>query len=295
MKDFKGKTAVITGAASGIGEAMAHKAASLGMNVVLSDIEAPKLEKVAKDLEGHDVEVLSVVTDTSSQSSVFELADAAFSAFDNVHFLANNAGVSGVALGHAWEITDEEWKWVMGVNWYGVLYGVQAFVPKMIEQGEEGVVVNTSSIMGLNTGRSSPYNVSKHAVARFTEGLYYDLQVAESKVTAALLCPGPIATEIVKSERNRPQEATETRDPAKAADIKARREAMYQFLHKEGIPPSDVAEMVFDHVARGEFYILTHPDLIRASFKRRVKGVMEGNPLPLPPDFVAEAAEKRAK
>lgn len=293
MKDFKGKTAVITGAASGIGEAMAHKAAGLGMNVVLSDIEAPKLEKVAGDLSAFDVEVLPVVTDTSSQSSVFELADAAFSAFDHIHLLHNNAGVSGVALGHAWEITDEEWQWVMGVNWYGVLYGVQAFVPKMIAGGEEGVVINTSSIMGLNTGRSSPYNVSKHAVARFTEGLYYDLKVAESKVTAALLCPGPIATEIVKSERNRPTAEAEPRDPAKAAEIKARREAMYEYLHKEGIPPSDVAEMVFDHVARDEFYILTHPDLIRASFRRRAKGIDAGNPLPLPGDYVAEAKEKR--
>jgi NAD(P)-dependent dehydrogenase (short-subunit alcohol dehydrogenase family) len=286
MKDFQGKTAVITGAASGIGEAMAREAATRGMNVVLADIEAPRLEAVEADLRAHNVGVKSVVTDTSVRAQVGALADTAFGEFGNVHFLALNAGVAGAKGGTAWDTEAAEWDWVMGVNWHGVLYGVQAFVPRMIEKGEEGVIEATSSIMGLNTGTTSPYNVSKHAVARFMEGLYYDLQVANSKLQAILLCPGPIATEIVKSTRNKPADVPVT-DSGGMGD---RAEVFHKWLHKNGMPPAEVADMVFKAAEDGSFYVHTHPEYIHASFQRRAKGIVSEDKLPLelPPDFVTE-------
>jgi len=284
MKDFKGKTAVITGAASGIGKSLALEAASRGMNVVLADIEAPRLEAVEAAVRDKGVEALSVATDASNKDTVFALADASFERFGNVHFLALNAGVAGAAGGNAWDIAASEWDWVMGVNWLGVLYGVQAFVPRMIEAGEEGVVEATSSIMGLNTGTSSPYNVSKHAVARFMEGLYYDLQVAESKLQAILLCPGPIATEIVKSTRNKPKGVP----VAESGGMGDRAEIFHNWLHENGMPPAEVSDMVFKAAEDGSFYIHTHPEYVQASFLRRVKGVTSDDklPLPLPPDFI---------
>lgn len=286
MKDFKGKTAVVTGAASGIGEALVHEAASRGMNVVLADIEAPRLKEVEAALRETGVEALSHVTDTSSRDDVFALADAAFDRFGNVHFLALNAGVAGAKGGTAWTTAPAEWDWVMGVNWSGVLYGVQAFVPRMLEKGEEGVVEATSSIMGLNTGATSPYNVSKHAVARFMEGLYYDLQVANSKLSAILLCPGPIATEIVKSTRNRPADVP-VHDQGSLGD---RGDVFHKWLHENGMPPAEVADMVFKAAEDGSFYVHTHPEYIHASFKRRAKGIVSENKLPLElaPDFIGD-------
>ncbi len=284
MQDFKGKTAVITGAASGIGEALAHEAANRGMNVVLADIEAPRLADVEAALRDKGAEVLSVVTDTSSKDAVFALADAAFERFGNVHFLANNAGVAGAKGGTAWSTDDAEWDWVMGVNWKGVRYGVQAFVPRMIEAGEEGAIVSTSSIMGLNTGTTSPYNISKHAVARFMEGLYYDLQMEAPKLQAILLCPGPIATEIVKSTRNRPDGVPVEEE----GSLGHRGEVFHNWLQEEGMTPEEVSGMVFAAAEDGSFYVHTHPEYVTASFLRRVKGVTSEDklPLPLPKDFI---------
>ena len=284
MKDFKGKTAVITGAASGIGEALAHEAAMRGMNVVLADIEAPRLAGVEAAIRDKGVDALSVVTDTSKKEDVFALADASFERFGNVHFLANNAGVAGAAGGNAWDIAENEWDWVMGVNWYGVLYGVQAFVPRMIEKGEEGAIMSTSSILGLSTGTTSPYNIAKHAVARLMEGLYHDLSVADSKLQAILLCPGPIATEIVKSTRNKPANVVE----AEAGGLGDRAEVFHNWLSENGMPPAEVADMVFAATEDGNFYVHTHPELIIGAFKRRAKGVVSEDklPLPLPPDFI---------
>lgn len=283
MKDFHGKTAVITGAASGIGEALAHEAANRGMNVVPADIEADPLARVEAALRDKNVGVFSRITDTSSKESVMALADEAFDRFGNVHFVANNAGVTG-GPGTAWDITDAEWKWVMDVDFWGVLYGIQAFVPRMLEAGEEGCIMATSSILGLSTGGSSVYNVAKHAVARLMEGLHYDFHDAGAKLQALLLCPGPIATNIVKSARNRPADAKEASDLS--AD--ARGQIFHKWLQEEGMPPKDVADLVFGATERDEFYVLTHPELIEGAFQRRAKGILskDKRPLPPPPDFL---------
>lgn len=283
MKDFKGKTAVITGAASGIGEALAHEAASRGMNVVLADIEAPALTRVEAALKDKGAEVLAVETDTANRDSVIALADHAFERFGGVHYLALNAGVTG-GPGKAWDIPVAEWDWVMGVNFWGVLFGVQAFVPRMLEAGEEGCVMATSSILGLSTGGTAVYNVSKHAVARLMEGLHYDFGEVDAKLQALLLCPGPIATNIVKSARNRPDTAKEATD----LGGDERGEMFHKFLQEQGMPPAEVAEMVFTATEKNEFYVLTHPELIEGAFKRRASGILadDRTPLPPPPDFL---------
>ena len=204
MQDLADRVAVITGAASGIGQGLARRLAREGMKLVLADIEEAALLEVEKELRLGGTPVLAVKTDVSRKESVFALADRAFDAFGRVHIVCNNAGVSG-GLGHIWEIPDQDWEWIMAVNLYGVLHGIQAFVPRMIEHGEEGLILNTSSVVGLTTGTSSVYGVTKHAVSRMTEGLHYDLRAAGSKLRAALLVPGATATNILYADRNRPQ------------------------------------------------------------------------------------------
>jgi NAD(P)-dependent dehydrogenase (short-subunit alcohol dehydrogenase family) len=255
------------------------------MKVVLADIEADPLTRVEAALKDKGADVFSHVTDAARKESVGALADVTFARFGNVHFLANNAGVTG-GPGKAWEISEAEWDWVMDVDFWGVLYGIQAFVPHMLEQGEEGCVMATSSILGLSTGASSVYNVAKHAVARLMEGLHYDFGEAEAKLQALLLCPGPIATNIVKSARNRPVAAKEASDLS--AD--ARGQLFHKWLQEEGMPPAEVADMVFGATERDEFYVLTHPELIEGAFKRRASGILskDKRPLPPPPDFLPE-------
>ena len=161
MQEFVNKVAVITGAASGIGEGLARRFAREGMKLVLADIEEAALLEVEKELRLSGTPVVAVKTDVSRKASVFGLADRAFEAFGRVHIVCNNAGVSG-GLGHIWDIPDQDWEWIMAVNLHGVLYGIQAFVPRMIEHGEEGLILNTSSTVGLTTGTSSVYGVTKH-------------------------------------------------------------------------------------------------------------------------------------
>ena len=172
----------------------------------MADVEEAALTREAERLTRANFEVDPQLVDVSSDASVERLAEAAKARFGKVHVLCNNAGVSGTTGGGKpiWEQAETEWDWVMGVNFRGVVNGLRAFVPDMIAHGEEGHVVNTSSILGLVTGAGSIYGVSKHAVTRLTEGLYFDLKAANAKIGATVLCPGMIATNIITSARNRP-------------------------------------------------------------------------------------------
>src|SRR5882672_5816776 len=181
MQDLTNRVAVITGAASGISKGIAQQFAREGMKLVLADIEEQPLAEMEKELRAAGAHILAVVTDVSKRESVFALADRAFARFGAVHILCNNAGVSG-GLGPVWEIPQQDWDWIMAVNISGVVYGIQAFVPRMIENNEEGVIINTTSVVGLTTGTTSVYGITKHAISRLTEGLYYDLQAAGSKL-----------------------------------------------------------------------------------------------------------------
>jgi len=258
MQTFEGKTAVVTGAASGIGLALAERCAMARMNVVLADIEEQALEQAVRKIEDRQVRAIGVPVNAMIEESVQALAERAIAEFGKVHLLCNNAGVASTAsTGKAvWEVPDTDWEWVMGVNFYGVLYGLRAFIPHMLEHGENGHIVNTASLAALIPGGGS-YGVSKHGVLSLTEGLQRDLDERSANINASVLCPGFVDTNIHAAERNRPDELVGAAAPAAGADGMTM--AVMQDLLAKGKPPSEIADIVFDAIAKDQFYILPHP------------------------------------
>ena len=273
MQDLADRVAVITGAASGIGQGLARRFAREGMKLVLADIEEAALLEVEKELRLGGTPVLAVKTDVSRKASVFALADRAFDAFGRVHIVCNNAGVSG-GLGHIWEIPDQDWEWIMAVNVSGVLHGIQAFVPRMIEYGEEGLILNTSSVVGLTTGTSSVYGVTKHAVSRMTEGLHYDLRAAGSKLRAALLVPGATATNILYADRNRPQDLLVPRNEEAQAALIQRRQARHARLQEIGMTPEQLADLTVEGIRQERLYIIADPERTAQAVRLRMEGIV---------------------
>jgi NAD(P)-dependent dehydrogenase (short-subunit alcohol dehydrogenase family) len=256
MDSFEGRTAFITGAASGIGLALAERCAAARMNVVLADIEEQALKAAVERVEAHQVRAVGVPVNTMLESSLQDAAEQAFDAFGHVHLLCNNAGVaSGSSFGKGvWEIPDQDWQWVMGVNFYGVLYGIRTFVPHMLAHGEPSHVVNTASLAALLPGGGS-YGVSKHAVLALTEGLARDLAERGANIRAAVLCPGMVDTNIHDAERNRPPEMAA--DDAASTDASSA--ALMQAMLSQGKTPAEIADVVFDALRDDRFYILPHP------------------------------------
>ncbi len=254
MKDLQGKVAVITGGASGIGRAVADQAAAEGMKIVLGDIEEGPLKEAVNELTGQGAEALGVVTDVADAASVRALRDQALDRFGAVHLVHNNAGI-GLG-GPIWEVSEEDWRWILGVNLWGVIHGVATFVPLLIAQGE-GHVVNTASIAGLTAAPFlGPYNASKHAVVAISETLFKDLQSVGAPIGVSVLCPGFVQTRIAESERNRPDWAPD-RDVAGADELRG----VVQNMVDGGIAPTAVADRVIDAVRANTFYVLTHPEL----------------------------------
>ncbi len=283
MQVFLGKVAVVTGAASGIGLGMTEALASRGMKVVMADVEEAALMREAERLTRANFEVDPQLADVSSFGSVERLAAAANARFGKVHVLCNNAGVSGGGGKPIWAQSQADWDWVMGVNFWGVLNGVRAFVPGMIAHGEEGHVVNTSSILGLVTGAGSAYGVSKHAVTRLTEGLYQDLKAANAKIGATVLCPGMIATNIITSGRNRPDALKDEAapDPARSQVIAA----MDARFKADGMAPREVGEKVAEAIASEQFYVLTHAENMEG-VKRRFEDIVNLRSPSPPPSLI---------
>ena len=283
MNEFAGRVAVVTGAASGIGRGLAGRFGEAGMKLVLADIEREPLAIAERELVESGAEVLAAQTDVSSLASVEALAGAAYERFGAVHVLCNNAGVSGGGGGGegVWAASENAWAWTLGVNLMGVVHGLQAFVPRMIEGGEPGHVVNTSSVLGLSTGPGSVYGVSKHAVTRLTEGLYYDLQNSGAPIEASALCPGMIATHIISAERNRPADLRDERDNEE--QVTALRAEMEARFLDEGMPPDEVGAIVLEAIRDERFYILTHPQ-IKERVEVRMQDILEDrSPTPPPP------------
>jgi len=256
MQEFQGKVAVITGGAEGIGRAIAERAAQAGMKLVLADIDGPRLKAVVEDFGSRGVDAVGLRADVSKQEQVEQLAALAFERHGNVHLLANNAGV-----GHnrpVWETTQADWDWVMGVNLYGVIHGLRAFIPTMLAKGEPGHIVNTASMAGLTSQPGlAIYNASKHAVVTVSEGLHHDLTLRQSKLRVSVLCPAWVKTRIHLSGRNRQDQDTapiETLDPVAMKVGLAVMDAV-----ENGIPVEQVANDVFDAIVAERFYILTHP------------------------------------
>jgi NAD(P)-dependent dehydrogenase (short-subunit alcohol dehydrogenase family) len=257
MKEFRGKVAVITGAASGIGRGIAERCVREGMKVVLADIEEVTLTKAESELKTSGGTVLGVRTDVSKRSDVELLARQALQAFGQVHLLFNNAGVA--AGGAPWEATWNDWQWVIDVNLWGVIHGVKVFTPLMLRQNTECHIINTSSAAGLIVGSTSaPYAVTKHAVVALSESLYLTLQQRKSLVQVSVLCPGLVWTNIINAERNRPVELRNepvTMTPEMQAGLAAFKAAM-----EASMLPLEVADVVFDAIKKEQFYILPHPE-----------------------------------
>lgn len=257
MRDLGGKVAVVTGAASGIGRAMAERFAASGMRLVLADIEARPLDEVAGALSAGGTDVLAVPTDVSVAKSVEELAAAASERFGPAHVVCNNAGVG--AGGLTWQIPLSVWRWVVGVNMWGVIHGIAAFLPAMVERGE-GHLVNTASVAGLLASPGlTPYAATKHAVVGISESLHHELALAAPGVKVSVLCPGAIATRIVDSERNWPERLGPRPEPATNPVMSEVGEAVRAHI-EAGMAPSDVAALVLDAVTEERFWVLTHPE-----------------------------------
>lgn len=250
MQEFQGRVAVITGAASGIGFALAERAAKEGMTVVLSDVEAGALEKAEASLRDRGHRVASQRLDVSKEAEVEALAARVFEEFGAVHLLCNNAGVLNREQ-PTWEHSLADWEWVMRVNLWGVVNGIRAFVPRMLASGEEGHIVNTASMAGVITGGmgSAVYDASKHAVLSLTESLYKDLVTRTSKVSASVLCPGAVTTQIFQAERNRPAELA-------AAEGKPPESRHTTQFPNDTFPPEEMANQVFAAVRENRFYVL---------------------------------------
>ncbi len=263
MDDLTGRTAVITGAASGLGRAMAERMASEGMRLVLADVEPGPLDDVAAALARDGVEVVSQRTDVARAEDVDRLADLAFDRFGAVHVLSNNAGV--VKNARSWHLTLEDWEWVLGVDLWGVIHAVRAFVPRMLEQPEGGHIVNTASMSGLlPIPNLAAYGVAKTAVVALSEVLQLDLDAEGASIGVSVLCPGFIATRITESERNRPAALTATAAVPKVPRTSA------------GVQPTmdaaDVAGHVIDAIRANRFWILTH-DAYRDVIQQRAAGI----------------------
>ena len=260
MENFSGRTAVITGGASGIGLALAHRCVIEGMQVVIADVNQTDLQRATDELQKRGGAVLGVHTDVSKQASVEVLLQAAVARFGPIHLLCNNAGVA--AGRNAWDTSVADWEWTLGVNLWGVIFGLNLFVPHMLGHGEPSHVVNTASIAGLITPVSmTPYAVSKHAVVALTESLHQRLVARNAPIRAHVLCPGFAKTQIYNSERNRPGAVADiSANPATAvAADKARRRI--QDSVESGIEASEVADAVFAGLQDNRFYILTHPEM----------------------------------
>jgi len=255
MKEFEGKTAVVTGAASGIGLGLSEKFAKERMQVVMADIEEVALKKAVEKMKQYQHKVIGIHADVLIQESMEELFSKSKEEYGNIHILCNNAGIGANSGDKAiWEIEKTDWDWSLGVNFYGVLHGLQAFVPHMINHGEEGHIVTTVSLAGLLAG-SGTYGVSKHASLALTEGLSRDLITRNSKIKTSVLCPGFVNTNIMNSERNRPHNL------ARKKQYDTNEEALQAFnlLLKQGKEPSEIADIVFEGIKDNIFYILTHP------------------------------------
>ena len=287
MKEFTGKVAVVTGAASGIGRALAERFAAAGMKVVLADIEDSALTRTARAMEEQGATVLGVLTDVSKAEAMGTLAQKTLQVYGAVHILCNNAGVAGDFVA-SWEQTLENWEWVLGVNLWGVIHGLRTFVPIMLDQHTEGHVVNTASMAGLiSLPFIAVYHATKHAVVTFSEALHYELALRRAQVKVSVLCPGSVNTHIMESERNRP---VALRPQGQPQEIEQTWVDAYREFVAMGLPPAEVANRVFNAIRDEQFYVFPHPETL-ALVRARMETILEqGNPTL---DFVPDAMKQR--
>jgi NAD(P)-dependent dehydrogenase (short-subunit alcohol dehydrogenase family) len=274
MKDFDGKVAVVTGAASGIGLGLATRFAEEGMKVVLVDVEAPALEAAVTGLRRREFDVAGVLTDVSQVEAVAELARKTLAEYGRVHILCNNAGVGGIFTTPIWATSLKDWQWTLGVNLWGVVNGIRAFVPIMLAQDEEAHIVNTASIAGVLPG-SRIYGVTKQAVVALSEALNANLRQVDAKIGVSVLCPGMITTRIMYAQRNRPEELQDDPGAPLGEAERAAIERMRRLSEETGITPAEAAAIVVEAIRNERFYILTHHDFDEA-IRTRAEDIVSG-------------------
>ena len=273
MKELEGKVAVVTGAASGIGRAMAERFAAEGMKVVLADVEQEALSRAESELKAKGATVAVKRTDVSRGEDVEALAGFTIDTFGAVHVLCNNAGV-GMG-GVIWQNTVRDWEWVLGVNLWGVIHGVRTFVPIMLRQGDACHIVNTASGAGLHTRPwLAMYCASKHAVVALSESLHHELALTGANMRVSVLCPAVVNTRIGESERNRPADLRNQAGGGNPAQMQAMEQA-FRALLATGLPPAEVAAAVVDAIRDERFYILTHEET-RERVRARMEDIVEG-------------------
>ena len=257
MKTFENKVAVITGAASGIGLAMVNKCIQEGMKVVLADIDATRLLDIALDLQDKGATVLAVVTDVSKEEDIINLANKTIDTFAAVHLLFNNAGVI-VQNSYIWESTAAEWDWNLKVNMLSVVNGIRVFVPIMLKQDCEGVIINTASEAGFTSHPNmSMYKVAKYGVVTLSETLYHELNQKSDKVKAVVVCPGIVNTRLMDSTP-----PTYLKEDIHAKTMDDGEMSRYQKQCKallNGMPPHCIPDDIFKAIRENKFYVFTHP------------------------------------
>ena len=276
------KTAVITGAASGIGLAAAERFLKAGMKVVIADIDADSIDKQVSRLKSEGHPVKGKVTDVTSESSVRELAEFTQSKFGNIHILFNNAGIGGGAADDKslWEASISDWKWVLDINVWGVIHGIRVFTPLMLAHGQEGHIINTASKAGLTFG-TSLYSTSKHTVLALTEALYVQLKQANSNLAVSVLCPGAVNTNL-KSNSNRIRPVDTLSDEIsnlsnqdksfQSTNFMSTYQKTVQTRMAAGLEPAEMAEILMQGLESGDFYILPNR-LEDAGVKERFKNI----------------------
>lgn len=282
MKEFRGKTAVITGAASGIGRGLAGQCIREGMKAVLADIEEEPLKKVTQELQNKGGEVLAVRTDVSRLADIEALAQKTLETFGTVDLLFNNAGVQ-VEVQRSrrlWEFSPEEWEWVIGVNLWGVIYGIRTFLPIMLKQGTEGHIVNTSSQAGLTSGgQMSMYRFTKHGVVSLSESLYFQLLQESSQIGVSVLCPTLVNTNLNEAERNRPEWVKKADEDHPLSPEQKKLLEMFTAANRKGMPAEKYAEVVFEAIREKRLYVLEN-DMFDEAIKQRTEDILaRRNPL----------------
>lgn len=275
---FIGKNAVITGAACGIGKAIAKRCARNQMNIMLADVDSNALASTKDELEqiNTNISIDSLVVDVSNPVDVENLAKRSVEKFTNIHYLFNNAGVS--IGGSIWEFTLKDWQWVLGVNMWGVIHSVRSFVPRLIAQDQAAHIINTASLSGFTCPPEiGIYNLSKHGVVSISETLQHELEIAGHNVQVSVLIPDFVNTEIMESKRNRPKHLKNETDQELSEEERGKwREAV-----SKGMSPDEVANITFEAIQENKFYIFTHHtsiDDIKSRFSRIIQGSPPSNP-----------------
>ena len=277
MEQFDAKVAVVTGAASGIGAALARRFAAEGMALVLADVEEPVLAGLVDELVAEGTDAVGVPTDVSDAAAMDRLGAVAFERFERINVLCNNAGVSGSSA-PVHELSSSDWEWVLGVNLMGVVHGHRVFQSHLMGHGD-GHIVNTASVAGMTAFAGlAPYHASKHAVLALTEVVHSELAAAGSTIGVSALCPGWVATRIAESERNRPEQVPDplVGDPTEAEAVRA----MIRDFMAGHQPPEEVADLVVEAIREQRFYVFTASDWRERIAERHADIAAARNPRP---------------